>query len=82
MPQVEKAVRKERARILREEGEKELQKFYQRYVGKSASILVENDNKGHTENFIPVRFSADVSSNSIVSGILGDAENSIMVCRI
>ena len=81
MPQVEKAVRKERAKILREEGEKELQKFYQRNVGKAMNILVESDNRGHTENFIPVKFVVDVEPNQIVTGVLSAIVDGVVVCE-
>ena len=80
MPQVEKAVRKERAKILRMEGEKELQKFYEKNVGLTANILVENDNKGHTENFIPVKFRNDVDSNQIVTGVLSAVVDGVVIC--
>lgn len=80
MPQIEKAVRKERARILRAEGEIELQKFYQKHIGKTVNILVENDNKGHSENFIPVKFKETVESNQIISGVLSEVEDGTMIC--
>ena len=79
MPQVEKAVRKERAGILRSEGEAELNRFFGRHVGREANILVENDNKGHTENFIPVKFLSDIPSNSIISSKLQPGQDGFML---
>ena len=70
MPQVEKAVRKSRAAILRAEGENELQKFFAKHIGKTANILVENDNRGHTENFIPVKFLSNQESGTIIRSVL------------
>lgn len=70
MPQVEKAVRKERARILREEGGLELQKFFKQNIGLESIVLTENDNKGHTENFIPVVFDQVVEPNQLLHAVL------------
>lgn len=36
------------------------------YVGRTMSVLVESDNKGHTENFLPVKIKENVRSNEIV----------------
>jgi len=79
MPQVEKVVRKARAAILRAEGESELQKFLVQHIGKEANILVESDNKGHTENFIPVKFLSNQESGSIITSVLHQIENSSMI---
>ena len=56
MPQVEKPLRKERAAILRKTGEENLSMFFRKFDNIKAKILVEKDNFGHTENFIPVNF--------------------------
>ncbi|MDF2964717.1 MAG: tRNA ((6)-L-threonylcarbamoyladenosine(37)-C(2))-methylthiotransferase MtaB [Rickettsiaceae bacterium] len=58
MPQVEKHVRKERAALLRAEGEKELHKFYQKQVGSEANIVLEKESFGRAENFASVRIDA------------------------
>ncbi len=55
MPQVNGNVVKERAAILREEGEKELQKFLKSEIGKTRQVLIEKDGTGHTEHFIRVK---------------------------
>lgn len=70
MPQIEKKIRQMRAKILREEGEKELIKFYESHIGQEVEILVENDNKGHSENFIAVKIKDNVESGQLVKAKL------------
>ena len=55
MPQVAPNIRKERAALIRKAGEVELKKFMQNNIGKEAMIVMENDNIGRTENFLPVK---------------------------
>lgn len=53
------------------------------YVGRTMDVLVESDQKGHTENFLPVRIRGKVRSNEIVrvklvenrrDGLIGDVD--------
>ena len=55
MPQVNGATIKERAKILREVGQKELQKFLKSQVGKNLSVIVEKNGIGKSENFLDVK---------------------------
>lgn len=56
MPQVPSAVRKERAAILRAEGEKQVAHYYRSLVGKPLEIVVEQDGmSGHAEGFALVK---------------------------
>lgn len=55
MPSVPLGIRKDRARILREEGKAELQKFFSNNIGKTTQVIIEKSGFGHTENFIPVK---------------------------
>jgi threonylcarbamoyladenosine tRNA methylthiotransferase MtaB len=55
MPQVEKAVRKERARVLREEGEVQLQKLLAGHMGKELSVIVEKDGQARAEDYCLVQ---------------------------
>lgn len=59
MPQVAKQIRKDRAAILRAEGLKEQEQFFENSLGRIVNVLVENNNTGHTESFIPVKFEGD-----------------------
>lgn len=66
MPQVEKAVRKERAARLREAGEAAKTRFAERLIGKDISVLVENESSGHSEHFMPVKFDCAQEPGRIV----------------
>ncbi len=61
MPQVIKSVRKERAQILREEGEKQRQIFFEKHIGLELEVLSEQNNIVRTNNFIPA-----IISNQII----------------
>jgi threonylcarbamoyladenosine tRNA methylthiotransferase MtaB len=54
MPQVEKSLIKERAKVLRDLGKKQLDEFLKSQIGKTAFVLVERGEKGHTEHYAPV----------------------------
>jgi threonylcarbamoyladenosine tRNA methylthiotransferase MtaB len=70
MPQVEKSIRKERAKILRQDGNKELLKFFNQNLGLRTSILIEGNQKSHTENFIPVKLQGEKVESSKVGHIV------------
>lgn len=55
MPQVDPAVRRRRAAILRQEGEMRLVKHYQRQAGRVISVVVEGPGRGRAEDFSLVR---------------------------
>ncbi|MFM9890357.1 MAG: tRNA (N(6)-L-threonylcarbamoyladenosine(37)-C(2))-methylthiotransferase MtaB [Rickettsiales bacterium] len=66
MSQVAKEVRKARAKILRDEGEKQLAAQLRQHVGRALAIVVEQDGlSGHAENFAPVRLAAAMPVGSI-----------------
>jgi threonylcarbamoyladenosine tRNA methylthiotransferase MtaB len=66
MPQVDRAVVKERARRLREKGETALRGHLDREVGTHRRVLVESRSLGRTEQFVPVRLAAPVESGVIL----------------
>lgn len=63
MPQVEKKVRKERAKILREVVEKNLNNLRKRINGTKQKVLVESDKFGRLENYLQVELNGDYSKN-------------------
>jgi threonylcarbamoyladenosine tRNA methylthiotransferase MtaB len=60
MPQVDKAVRKERAARLRALGDTQLQKFLKANVGKTVRVVAERGNMARAENFAPVKIEQQV----------------------
>ena len=64
MPPVPKAVRAERAALLRAAGRVQAARFYAGLVGREVSVLAETVSGGRTEHFAPARVSA--VANSVV----------------
>ena len=67
MPQLAPAVRKQRAARLRAAGARALAGYLAGQVGNRARVLVERDNRGHSEHFAPVRLSAPAKPGSLVA---------------
>jgi threonylcarbamoyladenosine tRNA methylthiotransferase MtaB len=65
MPQVPPPVRKERARLLRHEGEAALARHLGAQVGARRRVLTESHNIGRTEQFTPVRLAGCVAPGQI-----------------
>ena len=66
MPQVEKAVRKERAGRLRELGNAQEARFMASQVGKVSDILIEQGQMGRTEHFAPVHILGDLQPGKLI----------------
>lgn len=64
MPQIDGKIIKQRAKILREVGNLELQKFLDQQIGKKFTVMVENDNLAKAENFLDVKIDHDLKLNS------------------
>jgi threonylcarbamoyladenosine tRNA methylthiotransferase MtaB len=66
MPQVPKAVRKERAAKLRAAGERQLADYLQSQVGKTAKVVVEKPLLGRSEHFALVELDKECEPGSVV----------------
>ncbi|HKY87315.1 MAG TPA: tRNA (N(6)-L-threonylcarbamoyladenosine(37)-C(2))-methylthiotransferase MtaB [Pseudorhodoplanes sp.] len=66
MPQLDRAVIKERAARLRARGDAALQRHLERQVGKTLRVLTEFSPIGHTEQFTLVRFPAQPAPGRII----------------
>jgi len=66
MPQVKGDIRKERARLLRELGDINLNIHMEALLSKRLPVLIEKGNKGRTEYFSEVTVDKDVEQGSIV----------------
>jgi threonylcarbamoyladenosine tRNA methylthiotransferase MtaB len=83
MPQVDGAVTKERARLLRELGIVQLNKHLVALVGKSMPVLVEKSkNKGRTEYFSEVVLDKEISAGQIVMVDMGAVEGEYLTGRV
>ncbi|WP_371218375.1 tRNA (N(6)-L-threonylcarbamoyladenosine(37)-C(2))-methylthiotransferase MtaB [Orientia tsutsugamushi] len=79
MPQVQKHIRKKRAQLLRNEGKKQLQLFFQQQIGKIVKVLVEKEQFGHSENFIPTYIATRQTIGEIVNVKLTSINNDHMI---
>jgi threonylcarbamoyladenosine tRNA methylthiotransferase MtaB len=66
MPQLPRAIVKERAQRLRDKGAAALRRHLETQVGTWASVLIESDAMGRTEHFTPVRLSSAREPGTIV----------------
>jgi threonylcarbamoyladenosine tRNA methylthiotransferase MtaB len=67
MPAVAKPVRKARAAALRAAGQAALRRFLDAQLGRTVSLLTENDDTGHTEHFAPVRLARPTAPGQLVA---------------
>lgn len=82
MPPVNGKVIKERAKILRETSEVELQKFLQKQIGKKLSVIMENGDFSKSENFLDVKIlnrPEDVKSGDILEVRISAVEENFLL---
>ena len=72
MPQLDRAVAKERARRLREKGEVALRAHLAREVGATRRVLTELPALARTEQFTPVRLAAPAAAGEILDLTIAD----------
>ena len=84
MPQVAKAIRKARAALLREAGERNLQEYLESQIGVTTEILVEKGKIGKTPHFAPVELDAECEAGSIVKARVNgvDVQNSKLLATV
>lgn len=81
MPQVPLALRKDRAKILRQIGEAELEKFTFKNIGYQTKLLLESENFGRTENFLPAKLEGKFAPGSLVDVFLRDKKDDYLVAE-
>jgi threonylcarbamoyladenosine tRNA methylthiotransferase MtaB len=72
MPQVERALVKERARRLREKGEAVLARYLAREVGARRRVLTESRALGRTEQFLAVQLNSAVEPGALLDLTIAD----------
>jgi tRNA A37 methylthiotransferase MiaB len=84
MKQLDKKIIKDRTKILRHAGEKQLEKYLSKQVGKEFTILVEKNNLGKTTNFLNVRIEENLKllTNNLSQNIFKVNENSLFQVKI
>jgi threonylcarbamoyladenosine tRNA methylthiotransferase MtaB len=66
MPQLHRAVIKERARRLRDKGDMALRQHLDREIGVRRRVLAESEALGRTEQFMPVRLAGSIQAGAIL----------------
>jgi threonylcarbamoyladenosine tRNA methylthiotransferase MtaB len=66
MPQIDRAIVKDRARRLREKGNEALRRHLDREIGARRTVLAESRALGRTEQFMPVHLAAPLEPGVIV----------------
>jgi threonylcarbamoyladenosine tRNA methylthiotransferase MtaB len=65
MPQVQGPAIKERAARLRQKGSEAMAAFRADRIGRSANVLVEQDDSGHCEHYLPIRLDRPAAAGAI-----------------
>ena len=65
MPQIDKRIRRERAKILRAKTADNLDHYLDACIGKEYAVLVENKNKGFNEHYVTVKLKSAVRAGNI-----------------
>ena len=82
MPQLAKGLIKERAARLRARGEAALDRFLEGEVGGRRRVLVERGNRGHTEEFAPIRLIEPVAAGTLAEVAVTGVDGGLLVGRI
>lgn len=86
MPQVPKSIIKERARILRQEGDVQMKKYLQKQVGNLTTMLVENVKEnfsyGKSQHFTKIKLLNSFKEGEIVNCKITDFNNDTLNARI
>ena len=86
MPQIPKEIIRKRARSLRDQGEKQMQKYLQKQIGSSAIMLVEyvkeNISYGKSQHFTKIKLSNFIKEGEIVKCKVTDFNKDILSAQI
>ena len=86
MPQIPRNIIKQRAQILREEGNRQMNKYLKKQVGSSAIMLVEqvkdNFSYGKSQQFTKIKLSNSITEGKIVKCIITDFKENILNAQI
>lgn len=81
MPRVPGDVVKDRAARLRAKGEDAMAAFLASRVGREASVLVEGDNTGFSEHYLPVRLDVPAQDGAIVQVRVAGVDGATLVAK-
>ena len=78
--QIDPGVIKQRSKILRDLGMKKKIEFNKQFVGKELEVLVENNSKGTSRNYISVKLHKDdYSKGELIDVIVSGVEDDMLI---
>ena len=82
MPQNDKKVSKQRAKILREKGEKIKKIHLEGLVGKKIEVFIEKNNTGHTNQFAPVKLEESYEPGTSILAHINQSDNNFVYGKL
>ena len=82
MPQNDKKVSKQRAKILREKGEKIKKNHLEGLVGKKIEVFIEKNNTGHTNQFAPVKLKESYEPGTSILAHINQSDNNFVYGKL
>jgi threonylcarbamoyladenosine tRNA methylthiotransferase MtaB len=86
MPQLNGNLIKDRARQLREEGEKALRRTFKKFIGQTVNVLVEETDgnmiKGKTDHFSPIHIPGTASIATVITVKITDSTNQHLIGQL
>lgn len=79
--QIPVSLRKERAAILREAGQKQLQKFLRSRIGQIENIIIEKDGIGRTEHFATAELLNYNNAGMIMQARVASVSDTRLICQ-
>jgi len=78
--QIDPCVTKQRSKIIRDLGMKKKIEFNKKFVGKELEVLVENNSKGTSRNYISVKLHKDdYSKGELIDVVISDLEDDMVI---
>ena len=81
MPQLPKDIIKQRAQVLRDLGDAQLEKHLQAMVGQATEVLMERQGFGRAETYTPVRLNGPYRSGDVVSAHITGYEGGELIAQ-
>ena len=82
MPQNDKKISKERAKILRDKGEKIKRNHLAGLIGKEIEVFIEKNNTGHTNQFAPVKLEENYEPGTSIIAYINQSDNNFVYGRL
>ena len=86
MPQTPKDIIKNRAKLLRNEGEKQMKNYLDKQIGSSALVLVEQNKEnfsyGKSQHFTKIKIEKKIETGKIVKCLITGRENDILNAQL